>query len=384
MKKTAITGGNVVLKDHLIRNGVVLVEGTKILMAGPRETVPVPEDAEVFDAAHFYVGPGLIDIHTHCGKGIWFSDDPAQAAAWHLVHGTTSVYPALYFSFDTQGYVDAIEKIRASMAAPEGRNIRGFYMEGPYLNPKYGANKENAPWRGACDPGEYLPVIRAAGKDALVWALAPERENIMSFIRDVRTQNPSAVFAVAHSEASPEEVEELIPYGLRIGTHHTDATGAPQKYPDPEIVPVGVDEAVNMNHAIWAELIVDEHGIHVDPYMLRYVRRVKGEDRIILISDSSYDDGPVPEGFRGVTDLYFDHTGEISGSKLTLDMCCRNMMTHTGASVVDVFRYASSNPARACRIRKKGFLRNGYDADIVIVDHEFNVQKVMLDGEFVS
>ena len=134
-------------------------------------------------------------------------------------------------------------------------------MEGPYLNPKFGCDKENNPWKDAVNSEKYMPVIEAAYDVAKVWALAPERENILDFVVDVKKKNPLAVFSVAHSEAAPSQIEELIPYGHKIGTHHTNATGDRPMYP--ECRGVCVDETVNYNDAIYAELICDSRGIHV-------------------------------------------------------------------------------------------------------------------------
>ena len=179
--------------------------------------------------------------------------------------------------------------------------------------------------------------------------------------------------------AKPEQIEALIPYGLCIGTHHTNATGDRPMYP--ECRGVCVDEAVNYNREIYAELICDSCGIHVDPYMLRLVRKIKGDDRIILISDACVFDGPIPDGYDGVTDLCFDFAGEIAGSKLSLDVACRNMMKHTGASIVDVFRYASYNPSRVIGLLDRGEIAVGKRADLVIVDHWMKVNKVIFKGE---
>lgn len=189
-------------------------------------------------------------------------------------------------------------------------------MEGPYLNPGFGCNRVDNPWAGSICREKYSPVIEAAWDLARVWCVAPEREGILNFVRDVREKNPNAVFAVAHSAASPQEVEALIPYGLKIGTHHTNATGDRPRYP--ECRGVCVDEAVNYNREIYAELICDSNGIHVDPYMLRLVRKIEGDDRIILISDAYACDGPVPDGYDDVDDINFDWEGEIAGSKMTL------------------------------------------------------------------
>lgn len=374
----AITNATLVMRDYLIPDAALLIEDGKIHSFGELRSFQIPDGCEIIDAKGKFVGSGLIDIHCHAGDGVFFTEDAVKAAKHHLSHGTTTILPALYFNLNTQGFVDNIAIIRNAMVKPECANIGGIYMEGPYMNPKFGCDKESNPWRGDVDAKAYMPVIEAGWDLVKAWGLAPERENIIDFVRDVKRKNPDAVFTVAHSEATPQQVEALMPYGLRIGTHHTNATGTLEKYP--ECRGVCVDEAVNYNREIYAELICDSRGIHVDPYMLRLVRKIKGDDRIILISDCYAADGPIPPGYDGVYDINFDHTGEIAGSKLTLDVACRNMMKHTGASIVNVFNYASYNPSRALGMLDRGEIAAGKRADLVIVDYNMNVEKVILKG----
>ena len=374
----AITHATLVMRDHLIPDGAIVAEQGKILAFGPMSKLTIPEDCEILDAQGQYVGPGFVDIHTHSDGNVFFTEQP-KAVGHHLRHGTTTVLAALYFSMNREELMAALGKIREAMADPDCKNLAGVYMEGPYMNPKFGCDRENNPWKGPVDKAQYQPVIEAGWDLVKVWVVAPERENILDFVLDVKAKNPAAVFAVGHSEASPQQVEALIPYGLRIGTHHTNATGDRIFYP--EVRGVCVDEAVNYNREIYAELICDSCGIHVDPYMLRLVRKIKGEDRLILISDAYASDGPVPPGYEGVEDINFDHSGEIAGSRLSLDIACRNMMVHTGASIVDVFRYASYNPARAVGFYDRGEIAVGKRADLVITDHRMHINKVILEGK---
>ncbi len=378
----AIKNATLVMRDHLIPDAVLLIEDGKIHSFGETRKVSIPEGCEIIDAEGLFVGPGLIDIHNHAGNGHWYYNEPIEAAQFNLRHGTTTGLACLYFNMDGRQLIEQAACVKAAMAKPEGASIAGFYMECPYMNPKFGCDRESNPWKGPIDPKEYQPVIDAVGEDAKVWVVAPERENILQFVLDAKKQNPAVKFAVGHSEASPQQIEALMPYGLCIGTHHTNATGDRIFYP--EVRGVCVDEAVNYNREIYAELICDSRGIHVDPYMLRLVRRIKGEDRIILISDSCVFDGPIPDGYDGVTDICFDFAGEIAGSKLSLDVACRNMMKHTGASIVDVFRYASYNPSRALGMYDRGEIAAGKRADLVITDHWMNVKTVILKGETVS
>jgi len=378
---TAIINATLVMRDHLIPNGVLLMDNGKITAFGESRKMQIPEGCEIIDAEGKYVGPGFVDIHTHSDGKVFFYDDP-KAVGHHLKHGTTTILAALYFSMTTEEFVDAMGKIREAMKDPDCRNLCGIYMEGPYMNPKFGCDKEHNPWVGPVDREKYQPIIDAGWDLVKVWGLAPERENIVQFVQDVKAKNPAAVFSVAHSEAAPQEVEALMPYGLKIGTHHTNATGDRIFYP--EVRGVCVDEAVNYNREIYAELICDSMGIHVDPYMLRLVRKIKGDDRIILISDAYACDGPIPPGYDGVDDINFDWTGEIAGSKLTLDIACRNALKHLGVSVVDAFRFASYNPAMAVGFYDRGEIAVGKRADLVIVDHWMKVNKVIFEGETVQ
>ena len=83
------------------------------------------------------------------------------------------------------------------MKQPEGASIGGFYMEGPYLNPKYGSNRYDISFQGDAKPEEYEEIIRKLAKDVKVWAVTPEREGIEQFMQDVKAANPDIVFAVA-------------------------------------------------------------------------------------------------------------------------------------------------------------------------------------------
>ena len=375
----AIKNATLVMKDHLIPDAVLFVEDGRVAGFGEMRSTSIPEGCDVIDAQGLFVGPGLVDIHNHSGGGHWFYDEPIPAAKFNLEHGTTTVLATLYFNMNKDQLLEQAKTVQAAMQTPEGANIGGFYMETPYMNPKFGADREGNPWKGPICKEDYQPLIDQVGTDAKVWVLAPERENIEQFVIDAKKANPTVKFAVGHSEASPQQIEALMPYGLCIGTHHTNATGDRPMYP--ECRGVCVDETVNYNRGIYAEMISDSRGIHVDPYMQRLIRKIKGEDRLVLISDSCVFDGPVPEGYDGVTDLCFDYEGEIAGSKLTLEVACRNVMKHTGASIVDVFRYASYNPSRAVGFTDRGEIREGLRADLIFVDHWMNVKKVILGGE---
>ena len=383
----AIINAELVMKDHLIPEAVLFIEDGKIAGFGEMRTTPIPEGCEIIDAKGAYVGPGLVDIHCHAGTGVKFIQDPAKATQEHLQNGTTSILATPATRSTKEEYLTHIQMIREAMATPEGATIAGIYMEGPYINPEFGSMNN---MKGVVQPKilqpvpeDYEPLLEAGADIIRVWGTAPEREGIENFVKAAKAANPEVRFAVTHSEATPQQIEALMPYGLCIGTHHTNATGTIVNYP--ECRGVCVDECVNFNDNIYAELISDSMGIHVDPYMQRLVRKIKGDDKIILISDQTvYDTIHVP-GLEHVTDLNFSYrkNGEIdiSGSKLTLNVACRNYMKHTGASIVDAFKVASYNPAKVVGLTDRGEIRVGLRADLIFVDIKMNVSTVILGGK---
>lgn len=379
--KTAIINTTIVMPEYMIPNGTIVIEDGKIVDFGKKIST---DGMECFDVKGAYTGPGLIDIHTHADGETFFYEDPIKAAATLLDHGVTDVLPALYFNMTADELVASIKLLRGAMESGSADNILGLYMEAPYLNPKFGCNRENNPWKDVVSKDKFKQIVDEAYDIAKVWCLAPERENIDEFVDYVREKNPNAVFSVAHSEAEPWQIERLISKGLKLATHHTNATGTLYKYP--ECRSACVDETALYNDRMYTELICDKVGIHVAPYMLRLIKKIKGDDRIILIADAFVEHGPVPadELYEGADDINFDFSGEIAGSKMILDGPCRNMMYHTGASLCQVFKYASTNPANLLSLSDRGRIEKGYKANLIIVDPVFNIQHVILNGKFVK
>ena len=144
----AIKNATLVMRDHLIPDAVLFIEDGRIHSFGEMRKLSIPNDCEVIDAEGLFVGPGLIDIHNHAGNGHWFYDEPIEAAQFNLQHGTTTILACLYFNMNAQQLVEQADCVKAAMKMPEGASIAGFYMECPYMNPKFGADRENNPWMG--------------------------------------------------------------------------------------------------------------------------------------------------------------------------------------------------------------------------------------------
>ena len=376
-----IHNAKVVLETGILWDGVVLLDGDRIAAVGERREIEIPAGCEMIDAGGAYVGPGFVDIHVHGGNGHMFDAEPLQAAEHFLKNGETTILATLYYNLSKEGFLDSIKKVQAAMAAGgAGDAVAGIYMEGPYMNPKFGAMPERNKWKGAIAEEAYKEVVDNAGTDVFVWSVAPERDGIEEFVNYAGKVNPHAVFAVGHSEATPAQVRKMKRYGLCLQTHCMDATGNSSEWVGTR--GAGPDEACLTDPDMYAELICDSGAVHVNKDLINLIVRTKGVDKVILITDSFVSDLPAPEKLKHITDLIFDENCWLSGSKLTMNVACRNLMSHTNCGIAQAFLMASRNPARAIGLEDEiGTVEAGKRANLVFVDDMFNVQKVILGGK---
>jgi len=379
-KITAIENAQIVLENGILWDGVLLLEGERILSYGSAREMKgqIPADAVRIDAQGAYVGPGFVDIHVHGGGGYSTCFEAVEASDFFLRHGTTTLLATPDYSMPFETFLAAIRAVKEAIG--KAKTIRGFYMEGPYMNPEYGANKHRNPWRAPMDPQQYKALVDEAGSLAKVWAIAPEREGLLPFLEYARQVNPDVVFALGHSEATPAQVRSLGKYRPTLQTHSMDATGRLPVFGGTRSF--GPDEYCMKEPDMYAEMISDSCCIHVHAEMQQLLLHNKGVHRMVLITDSTNDWGQAPPELAHVTDLNFDEKGGISGSKLTMDQACRNVMTHTNCGIAQAFLMASRNPARAVGLDQEvGTIEPGKRADLVFVDDKFRVQQVVLGGE---
>jgi len=379
----AITNVRAVLYDRVLENAVILTDGERIAAVGAAGEVKIPCGCKTIDGGGLYASAGFVDIHVHGGGSSMFASDPAGAAKHFLSYGETTVLPTLYYDLSREELVAAIKRIKAVMADGSAKNIAGLYMEGPYMNPEYGAAPDKNKWKGVIKRSDYCDVVDEAGALAKVWVVAPEREGIEEFVSYAKEINPSAIISVGHSEATPEQVFRLKKYGMKLLTHAMNATGRLPALKGTRNC--GPDEACLMDKDMYAEMISDSLAIHVHADMQRLLLTVKGIDKMLLISDSFVsDETPRPE-LAAVTDLSFDYNGDLCGSKLTLNVAVRNVMKHTGCPLFEAVRMATLNPATVVGMEKEiGSLEAGKKANVVLFDEEINVKKIMLHGSFID
>ena len=379
----AIVHTKLLLEDGIIWDGAVTWENDTIIDFGRVSEVAVPRGAEVVDAGGLYTAPGLIDIHNHGGPEHLFFEDPIACSEHFLRHGETTVLPTFYCDLTLEQMLAGAERLRRASHSGAGRIIGGVYMEGPYMS-GFGSNQKAILWNGEIVREEYMPLIEKMAGFARIWAIDPARNGIETFLRDVRAADPKAIFAMGHSCATAEQCRKLRKYGLFLQTHHGDSGKAKGRAQG--TIGAGCDEYTLYNPEVFAEMVCDENGVHLDPDMVRMVLRTKGVERVVLITDSMPDKyhfkNNEADGVYYGPDLNYDEEGHLAGSHLTLDAACRNLMAHTGCGICQAIRMASLNPAKVlCIDGEVGSIEVGKKANLILIDDMVRVQAVVFEGE---
>ena len=339
-----------------------------------------PYDREI-DARGNYVTAGFIDLHCHGGGGKDFnSGDPEAvktAVLTHRAHGTTSIYPTVTSATfaGTARAIEAIESVRGEL--PE---IAGIHLEGPYFSPaQTGAQNGNA--LRAPDPAEYAHILNNYRIDR--WDYAPEVDRDFSFLQDLLKHG--VLPAAAHTDATCAEMEAAASKGCRLITHLYSCTSTIRREKGFRIA--GVLEAAYLCDDVRAELIAD--GCHLPHELLRLAYKLKGPDRLAIVTDAMCAAGAATEGefeIGGVPCVVEDGVAKLldrsafAGSIATSDRLVRTCAA-AGIPLCDAVKMITETPAAIMGLSKKGALRVGYDADIVIFDENINMQTVIVAGK---
>ena len=320
-----------------------------------------------YDCEGKTVIPGLIDIHTHgCMGADTMEMDFATLCDNWAKHGTTSVYPTT-MTMD----IPSIRKVTEADFNVPGAEILGLHMEGPYINyNKRGA--QNGKFVKEADIEEFESM-----KHLDIITLAPECGNNMEFVKKCK-----AVVQIGHTECDYETAIEAINNGAICLTHSFNAMpGLLSRTPGP------LGAAIEKH--IYAECITD--GLHVSKAAVLALYKALGSDRMIIISDSLRTTG-LPDGeymFGGQPIYMVDgicriKEGNLAGSTSYLFDCVKSA-NRMGIPFDECVRMATLTPAEMMKITdRKGRIAAGCDADILVLDADLNLEKVMLKGEFYA
>lgn len=375
--------GAVVMADTVLFKSDVLVKDGKIAEVGP--DLRVPRQAEVIDASGHHIAPGLIDLHIHGALGQMFEladvDGYAKISRMLGAFGTTGFLATLAV-LPHENTLSAINTAKEFSSNLEGARMLGIHMEGPYLNPEAaGAQLVSAMRQPYID--EFVEYRQAAGDLLKIMTLAPELDGAMELISLLKQHD--IVASAGHSTATFDQIKNAVQAGLSHISHTYNAMrGLHHREP-------GVVGAALAMDLLTTELICDGH--HVHPAAANVVLRCKPGDKVVLISDAVGAMG-LPDGdhdFLGIPVSIKDgvvrlkHSDNLAGSVLTLNVAIKNVFEWYGSIPLrEVFLMASLNPARVIGMDGlKGQIAVGKDADIILMDENFDITLTMVEGRIV-
>ena len=375
-----LKNATVVLPDRTIEYGTVLIEDGFIAAVAENDISRV--GVETLDLSGLTLLPGFIDVHIHGADGIDVmeatAEELAQVSRYLVSQGITAWMPTFVPASD-ENYASAIGAIAQSMSDSGGNGARvlGVHYEGPFVNSAQCGALHVEYFKTYSSPADVdsLPVRPEMVR---MITLAPEVAGGVELVRELNRRG--WVVSIGHTRASLELLDETRVAGARHMTHFMNAM-APLHHRSPGPIAWGL-----AHDDVTCDIIAD--GIHLDPFILRLLVKIKGVGGISLISDAIAAAGKGDGDYNiwGETisvknGRTANKSGSIAGSVISMLDAVR-MMRSLGVSYVGVARMASANPARLLGLADVcGSIEVGKRADLVALDADGRVRRTFIGGQ---
>ena len=388
-KPYKIINGKIVTPVGILENKTILIRSGFIESIS--DDNPEIRDASEINAEDRFIAPGLIDIQINGYMGVDFSDQDlapedlrkVTRALWEK--GVTTFLPTVI----TNGHANLKRSFSLLAEAPKdeaiGLSMPGFHLEGPYISPVMG-------YRGAHlekyirDPNwdEFSDLQQSANNKIKLITIAPEVNGAVEFTS--RCTESGVVVSLGHHNGSAEIINEAADAGASMSTHLGN----------------GCANMIDRhNNPLWGQLADDRltvtliaDGFHLNKEELQCFYKIKGIDRIILVSDA-LDLAGLPPGEYSRLERVVLLTPDVvkypaenclAGAASPLSVCVSNMMKYTNCSLENAIQMATANPAKAIGLDNIGEIKEGKRADLILFTLEKGkivIQKTMLAGEVV-
>ena len=382
-----VKNGLVLQSNGTFLKGYIGIDKGRIAALWYGETQPLCAndgyaDAEVIDAERCLVSPGFIDTHMHGGLGFDFCN---EKPGWEKLQerlsskGVTSILSTVS-SLPPDETLASIDRIAALVKKNDAAkvDIVGIHMEGPYINKnRKGIHPELCIRLG--DKDEVARILERAGGLVKVWTLAPDFEENLAVTKILAAAGISV--SIAHTEADYKTAMAAFSAGANRVTHTFNTMPTiSHRYE-------GIISAA-WQHGAFMELIAD--GYHVSPTIVKMFISASDPGKIVLVSDNNEFSG-LPEGSYVQDDHHIiiadgqmkTDSGTLAGSNSSLNQCALNL-TRWGFPAGTALKMATENPARAAGVfDRKGSIAPGKDADLVILDGQFEAMVTIKGGKVV-
>lgn len=372
--RTLLTNACVITDGTVFDHKDVLLLGGKVLAVEEQGYLTADK---IIDLQGNYLVPGFIDLHCHGGDGYEFIDATEEsflkACTIHAAHGTKVLYPTISATdFDTMYRVlETAEKVIPQCPV----EIPGLHLEGPYLSLEMSGGQDPV-YIKAPDASEYEPLLERFGHLIARWTYAPERDD-GSFLAALNRKG--IVSSIGHSAAQYSHVLFAYENGCQLVTHLYSCTSTITRQGG--FRRLGIIESTYFLDGMYAEAIAD--GCHLPTDLLKLIVKLKGTDRVCLITDAIRFAGmeaatPLLGGTQNMPYIIEDGVAKLTdrsafaGSIATTEILLQRSV-QAGIPLPEVVKMMTQTPAEVMGLNTKGRIAPGFDAQFTIFDTALNI-----------
>ena len=338
------------------------------------------------DYGSLRIYPGFIDTHLHGVKGVDATEADSETLTQIANELPKEGITGFCLTTVTQSE-EVLTKALMSCAAAirnqnEGAQMLGIHFEGPFINKVYkGAQPE--PFIVDADLELFKRYQAAAENNIKIITMAPEKDPNFEMTRYC-AQNGVCV-NMGHSDATFETALLASANGAKSMTHTFNAM-SPLHHRKPGLV----GAAMRLSN-VYAEVIGD--GNHVSWPAVNILARTKGKDHLVLVSDSLCAKG-MPQGefelggqildIHANGGAYLHQSETLAGSTMVYNHGLRNLIRKAEVQEVIAINACTINPAKILNLEhRKGLIKAAYDADLCVLDDNYDVVSTMILGKVV-
>ena len=371
----ALINGEIYTGEGIVKNKAIIIDGNRVEALVDE----IPKDIKVIDLQGKIVAPAFIDLQLNGCGGVLFNDEISLETLrimneTNIKTGTTSYLPTLITTTDEN--IEKALKLVEENENLEEIGVLGLHIEGPYISiPKKGIH--NPDYIRVMSDEIIHKIAKFGSRVTKIMTIAPENAKV-EHLKELKDSGIN--LSIGHTNATYEEALEKVEY-FKMATHLFNAMSSfTSREP-------GVIGAIFENKSLYTGIIVD--GVHSHYGSVKIAKDILKE-KLFLVTDAVAPVGTNMESFmfEGNKVLYKDGKcispdGTLGGSALTMIEGVQNLVKHVGVSLEEALLMASTYPAKAIRVDDKyGYIKEGYIADLVVLDKELNISNMIVKGEY--
>ena len=374
--KQALIGAQLFSGKEFFDNRALLIDGENIIDIINEHDVP--KNFEIQKLNGGILSPGFIDLQVNGGGGKLFNNSPDKESLNTIIEahqhfGTTSIMPTVI-----SDSLNVLKRCTTTISEEieNNKSLLGVHIEGPFFNVKYrGVHQKQ--YINTIN-SDYLNLFENLKDFPVMLTLAPE---CISTKQLKHLKSLGFKILAGHTDASYDQLEEAIKYGLDGFTHLFNAMGQISAR-EPGVV----GSALTFDNTA-ASVIVDLH--HVHPSLIQMAYKQKPQGKLFFVSDSMATIHHGEPSFELYDEIVSESKGRIinsegklAGSSITQIDAIKNAYQSCNIPLNEALAMASRYPAEYLGVANYlGSLKSGYRADLTHFDLDFQVQNVWVAGK---